>query len=450
VNLEVTPSGIPTVGALSWGTHVCQFYAGRDDLTDYLVPYFKIGLEHDQYCLWVTSDPLTVEDAQARLRAAVPDVDSRAQRGQIEFVDYRTWYVEDGRLDADRALAGWAEREQRALAQGYAGARVTGNAFWLETSWPSFADYEAKLKDSIAGRRMICLCSYSIERCPSLGLLGVVEYHDYAVVRHRGTWTIVESASVKETKEELSRLNEELERRVRERTEELRRALVIREQFLSAASHELKTPLTAMQLYLDTLVEAFGAGDLSEEERRRRLERAAASCRRLGRLIENLLDVSATGLALPAIQREEVDLSKLAGKVVARFAPLAQLAGCEVTFRADRPVIGQWDPARLDQILTALLGNAFTHARGAPVEVTIEDLGDRARLTVRDAGPGIAPEDQARIFERFAQTRAGAARGGFGLGLWIVRQNATAMGGTVGLESAPGRGATFRVELPRS
>ena len=84
-------------------------------LTDYLVPYFKIGLEHDEYCLWVTSDPLTIEDAQARLRAAVADIGSRAQRGQIEFVDYRTWYLEDGRLDADRALAGWAEREQCAL-----------------------------------------------------------------------------------------------------------------------------------------------------------------------------------------------------------------------------------------------------------------------------------------------------------------------------------------------
>ncbi len=76
----------------------------------------------DEYCLWVTSDPLTVDDARARLRAAVPDLDSRAQRGQIEFVDYRAWYLEDGRLDADRALAGWAERDQRALGQGPAKA----------------------------------------------------------------------------------------------------------------------------------------------------------------------------------------------------------------------------------------------------------------------------------------------------------------------------------------
>src|SRR5437660_1130493 len=131
MEIQVTPTGIPGIGALSWGTHVCQFYEGREDLADYLVPYFKTGLEHDEYCLWVTADPLSVEEAQTLLRAAVPDLDTRAGRGQIEFVDYRNWYLDGGRLDPDRALAGWAEREQRALQRGYTGARVTGNAFWL-------------------------------------------------------------------------------------------------------------------------------------------------------------------------------------------------------------------------------------------------------------------------------------------------------------------------------
>jgi len=70
MEIQVTPTGIPGIGALSWGTHVCQFYEGREDLADYLVPYFKTGLEHEEYCLWVTADPLSVEDAQTLLRAA--------------------------------------------------------------------------------------------------------------------------------------------------------------------------------------------------------------------------------------------------------------------------------------------------------------------------------------------------------------------------------------------
>src|SRR3989442_914685 len=90
MKIQVTPTGIPGIGALSWGTHVCQFYDGREDLGDYLVPYFKTGLEHGEYCLWVTADPLSVEDAQTLLHAAVPDLDTRAGRGQIEFVDIGT------------------------------------------------------------------------------------------------------------------------------------------------------------------------------------------------------------------------------------------------------------------------------------------------------------------------------------------------------------------------
>jgi signal transduction histidine kinase len=138
------------------------------------------------------------------------------------------------------------------------------------------------------------------------------------------------------------------------------------------------------------------SGRLSERDRRQRLERASASCRRLARLIENLFDVSRTGTVLPSVEREEVDLATLAREVVERFATAARLAACELKILVDRPVIGRWDPRRLDQILTNLLANAFTHARGTPIE----------------------------------------------------RQNATAMGGAVALESAPGRGATFRVELP--
>ncbi len=133
MKIQVTPTGIPGIGALAWGTHVCQFYDGREDLADYLVPYFKTGLEHDEYCLWVTADPLSVEDAQTLLRAAVPDLDTHAGRGQIEFVDYRNWYLDGDRLDPDRALAGWGECEQRALRRGSREPAVVGHCVVAHT-----------------------------------------------------------------------------------------------------------------------------------------------------------------------------------------------------------------------------------------------------------------------------------------------------------------------------
>ena len=133
MKIQVTPTGISGIGALAWGTHVCQFYDGREDLADYLVPYFKTGLEHDEYCLWVTADPLSVEDAQTLLRAAVPDLDTHAGRGQIEFVDYRNWYLDGDRLDPDRALAGWGECEQRAVRRGSREPAVVGHCVVAHT-----------------------------------------------------------------------------------------------------------------------------------------------------------------------------------------------------------------------------------------------------------------------------------------------------------------------------
>src|SRR5207237_7149500 len=160
---------------------------------------------------------------------------------------------------------------------------------------------------------------------------------------------------------ELSRINEELERRVRERTEELRAALAIREQFISAASHELKTPLMGTQLYIESLLEAVKAGRLSEEERRQRLERASASCRRLGRLIENLFDVSRTGTALPSVEREELDLATLGREVVERFAAPGLVAGCGVMVREEFPLIGQFETTRLGHMLSTDTSTSLCH-----------------------------------------------------------------------------------------
>ncbi|MFY0528707.1 sensor histidine kinase [Archangium gephyra] len=104
---------------------------------------------------------------------------------------------------------------------------------------------------------------------------------------------------------------------------------------------------------------------------------------------------------------------------------------------------------RLEQALTNLLQNAARYAPGAPVHVRVQSEGPWARIVVRDGGPGIAEKDHARIFERFAQAGSEQFAGGFGLGLWIVKQVIEAHNGSVTLASRPGAGATFTLMLPR-
>src|SRR5918993_5878664 len=105
-----TPSGIAAVGELAWGTHFCQFYEDRHDLAEALVPFFKAGLENNEKCLWVTSEPFGRENARDALRAAVSDLEQRERGGQIEIIDFQNWYLRNGKLSPDETVEQWLGR----------------------------------------------------------------------------------------------------------------------------------------------------------------------------------------------------------------------------------------------------------------------------------------------------------------------------------------------------
>jgi signal transduction histidine kinase len=149
------------------------------------------------------------------------------------------------------------------------------------------------------------------------------------------------------------------------------------------------------------------------------------------------------------MNRERFDLAALVSDTAERFAEEFARARCEVTIHAEDPVLGEWDRMRLEQVFTNLFQNAARYAPGSAVTIRVTEEGGRALVTVRDTGPGIPRREHARIFERFTQAEGPRAfAGGFGLGLWLVRQVVEAHGGTVSLTSRPGAGATFTVALP--
>jgi signal transduction histidine kinase len=446
-----TDSGIHAVGELSWGAHFCQFYRTRQDLVDTLVPFFRAGLRYDEQCMWVTSEPFLAEDAREMLAKAEPDLAHYIAKGQIEILDTSEWYTMAGALTPEETVRGWLAREESARRNGRTGLRITGNVYWLEPEhWDDFAQYEALVANTFHQRRIVACCSYSLDRVTPEGIFDVVKNHDFALLRRQGDWDLVENASLKIAKEELRRLNDELEARVRERTEELERALQVREEFLSVASHELKTPVASLRLYVEGIVRSRKKGrEIAPEELTRRLQKADEQCVRLEKLVENLLDVSRARTGKLELAREEVDLVELSRSVIERTADVLAAAGCTVALdHAPGGVQGHWDRTRLEQVLTNLVTNVARHAPGARATVVVGRDGARALLTVKDDGPGIGPEDHGRIFERFERTQSGAGAHGFGLGLWIVRQIARAHGGTAELEGALGQGCTFTVSLP--
>jgi len=213
-------SGLETVGDVPWGTHFCQFYETANDLIDVLVPYFKAGLENNEFCMWVTSEPLSREEAENAMRKAVPDFDKFLKKGQMEIVPYGEWYLKDGTFDLQRVLDAWIGKLNEALAKGYDGIRVTGNTAWLEKKdWKDFADYEEKVNSVIGKYRMIVICTYSISKCGAAEAIDVIRNHQFALIRREGKWELIESSEIKQTKEAL-RASEEKYRNVVENTKD--------------------------------------------------------------------------------------------------------------------------------------------------------------------------------------------------------------------------------------
>ncbi len=242
MSAELRKTGIDVVGDIPWGTHFCHFYETKEDLLDILLPYFTTGLENDEFCLWVTSDPLDEQEARDALRQAVPEGGRYLARGSIEIVPHSVllsphqtspagsieivpatdWYLRGGSFVREGVINGWNAKLVEALAEGYAGMRVNGNEAWLtEENWKAFSHYEAELDKMLASRRMIVLCSYPLTGARATQILDVVRTHQLAIVRRNRTWEVVETPELKRIKAEINALNEKLEQRVAERTQEL-------------------------------------------------------------------------------------------------------------------------------------------------------------------------------------------------------------------------------------
>jgi len=228
-------------------------------------------------------------------------------------------------------------------------------------------------------------------------------------------------------------------------------AVRLREEFLSIASHELKTPISALQLQLHSLQNlARTPAGPSPERLRKGLEVVDRQVRRQTQLINDLLDVSRITAGRLQLHPEPLELSSLVREVADRFEPELARAGSQLQLQLSEQTRGQWDRLRLDQVVTNLLSNAMKYGRGNPITLSTELAGDRVRIHVKDGGIGIAPEALARLFNRFERAVSERNYGGFGLGLWIARQIIEAMGGHIHVSSELGVGSTFTVELPCS
>ncbi len=198
-------SGIEVIGELPWGSHFCNFFESKEDLLQILVPYFKAGLINNEFCLWITSDPVTVSIATQALRKEIADFDTYEKREQIVILSHADWYLKDNTFVPDIVINGWYEKLGKSLHNGFDGMRVSGNESWLDRDvWKNFIDYERNLNNSLKDQRMIVLCTYPLDKCDAQAVFDVSQVHEIAVTKRKGHWEIVEVPAIKQTKSQLA------------------------------------------------------------------------------------------------------------------------------------------------------------------------------------------------------------------------------------------------------
>jgi signal transduction histidine kinase len=224
-----------------------------------------------------------------------------------------------------------------------------------------------------------------------------------------------------------------------------------RDDFLSIASHELKTPLSAMLLQIQTAlhnIRTVSLANFSVERLMNMLQSTEQQSKRLSKMINDLLNVSLITTGRLELEKEEVDLTTLVKDVVERFSDKAEKEGSPIALHAHEPVVGDWDKLRISQAVTNLISNAIKYGNGKPITIEVIKHKSMGRMTITDHGIGIPIDRQERIFERFERGVANHDYKGLGVGLYISQQIVNTHQGKIKLKSVQNEGSTFIIELP--
>jgi signal transduction histidine kinase len=450
-------TGLEVLGDRPWGTHFCVFYETNDDLVEMLIPYFKAGIENREFCFWVLAEHLTEDDARSALSRAMPLSDRHLIEQNIEFLRSEECYLKGGIFNLERVTSEWGDRLARALAAGYEGIRVSGYAGWLQTrEWPEFWKYEGSLNKSILDLPMIVLCTYPLTGSRGSDILDVAHTHQCAVSRRGGNWEVMETAALKEAKEEIERLNGELEQRVIERTRELSLAqgelarverLTTMGRLAASITHEIAQPISAMVTNADSCLRWLSNPVPDLNEARETVQAVVKDGNRAAEVFRSIR--SLVQKAEPRM--DPLDINDVIDEVL--VLSRGELQTQDVLVRTDLnaalPRL-RGDRVQLQQVLLNLVTNAIQAMDGVkdrPRVLTIRSQlheRDDILIEVEDSGIGLDSTTIDQIFASMFTTKPD----GMGMGLSISRSIVAAHGGRLWASPRDRFGAIFHIVLP--
>ncbi|MDP9186314.1 MAG: MEDS domain-containing protein [Verrucomicrobiota bacterium] len=199
-------TGLEAVGEVPWGTHFSIFYETKKDLLEIVVPFFKAGLQANEFCLWIVanSELLTINEAKAILHEAVPDFDRLLKKGKIEIVPYHKWFLTGRAVDISKAIARFRQKVSEAAKRGFSGTRLTGSPAWMRDNLHarSFREFEQKFDGQLTREQMIAACTFPLRLSGAEDILDAARTHQFAVTVRKGAWKRVEIADIESAKRE--------------------------------------------------------------------------------------------------------------------------------------------------------------------------------------------------------------------------------------------------------
>ncbi|WP_066405494.1 MEDS domain-containing protein [Flavisolibacter tropicus] len=463
-------SGIEVLGDIPWGTHFCQFYETPQDLLYTEAAFFKAGLQHNEYCLWILSETnkeLTVEEAASTLRKLLPDLDDYLAADKLEIVSREEWFLKEGIYDLKAIAERFSEKLKQALLRGFDGMRVNGGGAWLLDHFEGeLHKLEKKIDQFIVGQPLIILCNFPLPHILGNDMFDVMHNHQFGIARRYGKWEVFETpellqakASLKKMNEDLEQLNNKLEQRVAERTQQLDEAV----QYLKIEITDHKKAeelLTESYQQIRALTEHLQ--NIREEEQIR-----------IARELHDEIGQQLTVLKLNADWlREEIDSPDKT--IQKKFKD--HMAMVDTAIQSVRKISTELRPSALDdmglaaamdwhlnefekrtniqsyflksekqpelsakvqtaffRIFQEALTNVARHARASEVKVTLTQKNSHLHLSIHDNGAGFDPQ-------KAKEKRT--------LGLLGMKERAAMIGANYQVQSKSGEGTTVSVLLP--
>jgi signal transduction histidine kinase len=476
---QLRQTGIGVVGDVPWGTHFFLFHETKEDLIDACVPYFQAGLESRELCIWGIADPLTEEEVRYCLKHSIRGFEDYFESGSIEIVRGREWYMTGEELDLEKVTKGWKQKMERALNGGFAGLRLSADTAWLEKrDWKEFCEYEKEVNDSIVDSPMLALCSYPLPGSAAAEILDVTRTHQFAIARRNKGWEVVETSELKQAKAEILRLNNDLERRVLERTrqltaanEELRRQMSERQrteealltsqselahitrvtamgELAASIAHEVTQPLTGIVTNGNACLHWLASEPPNIQKARSTVERIIRDSNRASDVIHDIR----TLVKKAPPRQESVDLNDLIYRTLTLASGEMTRHGVEfeTELATDLPNV-RGDRVQLQQVLLNLIMNAIEamssvtdRSRLLLIRSERRETGETVAIVIRDSGVGLDPQKAERLFDAFFTTKPQ----GMGMGLSICRTIISAHGGHLSSGNNQDQGATFEFTLP--